>query len=259
MTEKSKILIAAHKEIRYPERFLVFFNTSNAELDHRKYADSCVFNQLLFADMNIKGFYQYRRFLVTHNNPIFYFLNVFKFHGILDLNKISFFLNQGYDLVLPKKHKFSMTLYDQYGGYPAVKNDLLLTKKIIDKFYPIYSSSFEKIIFGTEWDPYFHNIMFAKKKIFDEYSVWLLDILSRVDQLIDYSNRDESETRALGYISERLLNVYIYHNNLNVKEFKLRTLTKNQSYPSSGFKYLYLLIKYRLRVIKFSYEEFKRK
>ena len=60
----------------------------------------------------------------------------------------------------------------------------------------------------------------AKKEIIDGYCEWLFKILLELEKRIKIST-DPYQARVFGFISERLMKVYIVKNNLKVKEEKV--------------------------------------
>ena len=56
----------------------------------------------------------------------------------------------------------------------------------------------------------------ASKEVTDDYCTWLFSILENVEKQIKISTNPYQE-RVLGFMSERLLNVYVEHNQLKVK------------------------------------------
>ena len=55
-------------------------------------------------------------------------------------------------------------------------------------------------------------------KLADKYFTWLFDILKIMENEIDFSKYPEYNKRALGFLSETLLNVFVIKNNLKVKK-----------------------------------------
>ena len=60
-------------------------------------------------------------------------------------------------------------------------------------------------------------MMFCKSELFDEYCSWLFDILFDLEQHINIENLNDYQKRLYGFLSERLLNIWIRYNKLNVK------------------------------------------
>lgn len=247
--KKIELLFVAHKPVIIPSKELSFFNSSTYYMDHQKYADVCVIDHLLNLESEIKGFFQYRRFLVKYNNPLFIFLNIFPFHNILDTKKIKRYLSSGYDAIVPKsEYLHGKNLFEQY-GYPGISSDFELAKNIIAKICPEYLHSFEKVVYQKNYKPHFHNIIIAREELFNHYSKWLLNILKNLESEIDYKSRDELETRALGYLAERLLNVYIVKHNLKVIGVKMRVLDRDQNYVVSGVRYFIIALRNKIKLL----------
>ena len=90
-----------------------------------------------------------------------------------------------------------------------------LPQKIDNYIMPEYMKSFQKVMFeNNSFSPF--NMLVAKKELVDDYTAWLFSILEDVEQQIEISTNPYQE-RVLGFMSERLLNVYVYHNQLKIK------------------------------------------
>ena len=70
-------------------------------------------------------------------------------------------------------------------------------------------------------------MMICRKELFDEYCEWLFDILFRLETQVDYKDYSDYQKRIFGFMSERLLNVWVIYKNLKVKE--LRTVNTEMS------------------------------
>lgn len=62
------------------------------------------------------------------------------------------------------------------------------------------------------------NMFVMKKELFDEYAMWLFDILGEVEKQIDISEYSVQEARVFGYLAERLMDVWILTNGFNYTE-----------------------------------------
>ena len=62
------------------------------------------------------------------------------------------------------------------------------------------------------------NMLIMKKDVFDQYCSWLFDILFELERQLDISSYNAYNQRIFGFISERLLDVYIEANHINYKE-----------------------------------------
>ena len=72
---------------------------------------------------------------------------------------------------------------------------------------------------GTRYHHY--NMLYTRRSLFNEYCEWLFNILFEAEQLIDISNYDSYQQRVFGFLSERLMDVWLRHNHLRVKELRV--------------------------------------
>ena len=80
-----------------------------------------------------------------------------------------------------------------------------------------------QIIIET-YDRYFNenkaslfNMLFCKREIFDAYCEWLFSILFVLEKQVDLAKLNTYQQRLYGFLSERLLNVWVIKNKLVVK------------------------------------------
>lgn len=129
-------------------------------------------------------------------------------------NKITSILKK-YDIILCKPYKFKNTSLSENYCADHRESDWELTKKIITEKYPEYT---ESIIKYLDKGQLFHigNMMICSKEKFDAYQNWLFSILFELETKIEIP-QDQYQARVFGFISERLLNLYIYHNEFKIK------------------------------------------
>lgn len=123
-----------------------------------------------------------------------------------------------YDVVLPTYSVLKgYTVRTRY-EYGHKKRDLDEVEKIINEFYPEYIKSFEYVM--NQNKVYFCNMFVMRKDFADSYCEWLFSILFELEKRVDISNYDQYQARVFGFLSERLFNVWLYHNKLNVAMVK---------------------------------------
>lgn len=129
--------------------------------------------------------------------------------------KITSFLKE-YDIILGRPYKFRDTTLTENYCIGHRKNDWDLTKKIIVEKYPEYKQSVFKYLDNGKL---FHigNMMICSKEKFDLYQTWLFSILFELESKIEIP-KDQYQARVFGFISERLINLYVYHNQFKIKE-----------------------------------------
>lgn len=175
---------------------------------------------------DVVGLCHYRRFLwindiksricrknfTTIDDDVRHYLDTYKLEDIL----------KSYDIILPRPYAFSKdNIKSQFIFYHGQSNyDLMINS--IKQLYPEYMVIVESA-FNRRFE-YFANLMITRKDIFDDYSKWLFAILQNIENNIDLN--DQQNLRILGYIGERLLNLYVIHNKLRIKEVPLIFISK---------------------------------
>lgn len=118
-----------------------------------------------------------------------------------------------YDIILPFKKKFNESVKEDYINNSGYKKDLDNLRLIIQKDYPEYLKSYDDVFSGDTL--YLYNMMILDKRLFDEYCKWLFDILFSLEKVTSLDGYTDYEKRIYGFVSERLLNVWIKKNGLN--------------------------------------------
>lgn len=162
-----------------------------------------------YQSFNNAGICHYRRYFVKNNK----LLTEKYINKVLD----------SYDIILPKKFYFKRNVWENYflNGQGKEK-DLVTTKKVIQEKYPEYIEDFDYVM-SKNYGSYC-NMLITSKENFNNYCNWLFDILFEVEKNTDLSDYTKQEARIYGYLSELLLNVWVRHNKLKVKECKMKKI-----------------------------------
>ena len=140
------------------------------------------------------------------------------------------------DVILPKKRKYYIeTLYNHYKHTMHIET-LDETRKIIEEKYPEYLKEFDRLKKRTSMHAF--NMLIMKKDILDGYCKWLFDILFELEKRIDASKYDAFHARFFGRVSERLLDVYLYTNNIKFKEIPFVEV-EHINWIKKGFGFLF--------------------
>ena len=123
-----------------------------------------------------------------------------------------------YDLILPKKVLLKSSVAEKYSlTGSGFQKDLDMLRDVVDKKYHDYISDYDSVMDGKE--QYFWNMFLCRKEIMNQYCEWLFDILGDLERRTDLTGYNKQQTRIYGFLSERLLNVWIKHMNLDIKEY----------------------------------------
>ena len=102
--------------------------------------------------------------------------------------------------------------------------DLQLTGEVIKELYPQDYPVFCEVLEGKK--SYFGNLCVMRKVLFDSYCEWLFTIFAELEKRIDVSAYDDYNKRVFGFLSERLLLVYITAYHLRVVEGNIITIAE---------------------------------
>ena len=243
-----KILIAAHKKYWIPEERMYFPIRVGADLHpdddfeyqkdntgdniSRKNGSFCELTALYWAwknlDADYLGLAHYRRHFSD---------------GRIIGNKKGRVLTQKdteeklkkWDILLPRPRNYLIeTNYSQY-VHAHRAADLEITREILCERYPQYITSFDSVMQRTYGHRF--NMFIMKRDLSDAYCTWIFDILFELEKQFDFSGYDEKDSRVFGYVSERLLDVWIEANRYKYKDIPYIFL-ENQNWITKGGKFL---------------------
>lgn len=168
----------------------------------------CELTALYWIWKNIKedcivSFEHYRRVFITSKSNWFSY-------SFLEPKETERILNQA-KLILPLRHHFKDTLIDQYKKNHVI-DDLLTMKDVLLSSHPEYKESFDHVMNGH--DAVLFNMFVMDKEILDSYCTFAFPILDEVFKRReeDIKGRDNYQKRAIGFLSERLFNIWLTHN-----------------------------------------------
>lgn len=123
-----------------------------------------------------------------------------------------------YDAILPQRRKMRYTVREHYKRYHN-EQDLEVVKGILKEKYPEYLPSFQRVLDGNRL--YSNNMFVLPDHLFQEFMEWWFGILFEFEKQIDLSKYTGYQQRIMGFMGERLLNVWFEHKNLKVKELQV--------------------------------------
>lgn len=225
---KTKILVAAHKKFPMPEKAgylpILVGAKKNYDLDIPYQRDdegknisekNPNYNELTaiywawknLKDVDAIGLVHYRRF--------FFDKKPYTLDNVISLEKAHQLLEK-YDVLLPKKRNYYIeTNYSHY-IHAHHKEPLVETRKIIENFYPAYLKAFDEVM--NKRKAHMFNMFIMKKDAFNLYCAFTFDVLEKLEDRIDISDYSVQEARVFGYISELLMDVWLYTTKESYKE-----------------------------------------
>lgn len=168
-------------------------------------------NALFTSD--ICGLSHYRRYFAS---------SIFSqyFHKPISEKKIRRIIKDDNIIVLPKPFYWNTTVKKMYYECGAGrKEDLDKLRLIIKDIAEDYLDAYDKILSLNHAS--YCNMMISSSVTMKKYCEWLFPILFSLQGKIDLSNYDEQEKRIFGYLSEILINVWVYKNQYKVKHLRM--------------------------------------
>lgn len=164
-------------------------------------------------DAEYVGLCHYRRYLDLSGHGICKEMAFVSEDTVRNNIKIDTSLLEKYDVIASKPLVEIVSLKDAYCLH-HISTDFQTLEEVVNDLYPDYAESFRHVM--RQNNRYsMANMLVTSKKIFDEYSEWLFNILFEVERRIEIS-KDPYQARVFGFMSERLMNVFIYHHHLKV-------------------------------------------
>lgn len=147
---------------------------------------------------NVLGLCHYRRYFDVQDNEIY---------DLLDR----------YDIILPKMMTLPFSLKFDY-CYHHIREDYQILEETTLNLFPEYANTFTTVLNSNKLSPY--NMLIAKRDVFNGYCSWLFAILNEVEKRIKISDYPYQK-RVFGFMAERLMQVYVTRNHLNVKRVNI--------------------------------------
>lgn len=173
---------------------------------------------------DVVGICHYRRYFVTPVGKIENLLLGKQGH-LLNEKKIKKLLRQA-DVIVHNKTFFRKGNRLQFSaGVNPYYWDILEQEMCV--MYPEYFSDLQ--IVADRKYAHLLNMLITRKEIYDQYCNWLFPLLFRVEEKLKNSgDKSRRMDRSMGMIGERLLDVWLLHNRLKLREcFSINTERKD--------------------------------
>lgn len=111
-----------------------------------------------------------------------------------------------HDIVLARPRNYVIETIDSHYRNGHHGEDLDVLRAVLEGRSPEFLAAFDEVFSGRKLSLY--NMFLMKRDLFDEYASWLFPILDDVAARIDNDSRTAYQQRTIGYLGERLLNVW---------------------------------------------------
>lgn len=128
-------------------------------------------------------------------------------------------LLKDFDIIVPKRRILPRSIKEEY-ALKHYREDWELAKEVLLKHCPMCEFSLCEV--ENRYYSYDFNMLITSNVIFFSYCEWLFPILFEVESKLDFDKYDAYQYRAIGFLAERLFNVWLhFRSDLKVKEVKV--------------------------------------
>ena len=243
---KIRIIVAAHKPYRMPSDSMYlpvqvgaagrerigFQPDDEGENISAKNPNYCELTGLYWAwkhlDADYIGLVHYRRHFANKR------LAADKWQRIISKRELAACLRRA-PVLLPKpRHYHIETNYSHY-AHAHHAADLDLTRTILTELYPGYVPAFDAVMQRTYGHRF--NMFVMKKPYFDRWCTWLFRVLAELEQRLDISSYSQNDARVFGFVSERLLDVWLLTNHVRYADIPY-VFMERQNWLKKGMDFL---------------------
>ncbi len=222
-----KIVIATHKKYEMPDSDLYlplhvgaegkddlgYQKDNTGKNISKKNPFFCELTGLYWAWQNLDcdyvGLAHYRRHFAAKKK------NKDKFKSVIMQEELNKYL-EDYDILVTKRRNYYIeTVYSHYKHTHYIET-LDETIKIINKKYPKYQKSVDKVLKQRGFHAF--NMFIMKKEYFDDYCKWLFDILFELEKKFKNVKYDAFHSRFYGRVSEIMLDIWLDYHKYPYKE-----------------------------------------
>ncbi|KMK27381.1 DUF4422 domain-containing protein [Pluralibacter gergoviae] len=174
---------------------------------------------------DIIGLNHYRRYFSENKKN-----NIVNYNTVLEL------LSK-YDVIIPKKRNYFLFSIESHYCKAHHENDLKKVRQILERKHAEYLPFYDSVMRGTKLSLY--NMFITRWKLFSEYCEWLFPILFELDEQIDKKDYDPYQMRVIGFIAERLFNVWLEEKRTKIKIYEMSVYnTDGENLIHKGFNLL---------------------
>lgn len=157
-----------------------------------------------------KGLVHYRRFFVKNGQPL----------SQKDIRAIL----ATHDVILPPTEYLRETAWEEFTLYSGHEQDLVSLRRAVETVDAAYLPDFDAVMANNQL--HLFNMLITRAELFDAYCEWLFAVLFELEKHVDMTDYTDYQKRLYGFLSERLLNVWVAHNGLRVRKVKVKNTQK---------------------------------
>lgn len=124
------------------------------------------------------------------------------------------------DILLPRPEYLREAAHEEFCLHSGHEKDLTLLRQAVELVDPTVLPAYDRVMAGNRLHLY--NMLITSGELFDEYCAWLFAVLFELEKHVDMTGYTPYQQRLYGFLSERLLNVWVAHKGLRVHTLKVK-------------------------------------
>lgn len=142
---------------------------------------------------------------------------------------------ENHDVILPRRRNYYIENQEKHYLNAHEHESFLVLRETIEEHYPAYLPAFKQMAASNKI--HLFNMSVMKQADFQDYTDFIFGVLEKVRQRVNLDAYDDNNRRALGYLAERLMDVWVTTNKKSVCEFPLVT-TERTNWGDKGLQFL---------------------
>ncbi|MBE6806730.1 MAG: DUF4422 domain-containing protein [Ruminococcaceae bacterium] len=124
-----------------------------------------------------------------------------------------------YHILLPRQEILRESAYEEFCLHSGYEKDLIALRQAVETVDAAVLPAYDAVMAGNRLHLY--NMLITSGEEFDAYCAWLFAVLGELEKTVDMTGYTPYQQRLYGFLSERLLNVWVTHRGLRVKVLKV--------------------------------------
>lgn len=124
-----------------------------------------------------------------------------------------------YDILLPRQEILRESAYKEFCLHSGYEKDLIALRAAVETVDASVLPAYDRVMGGNRLHLY--NMLITTGEEYNAYCAWLFAVLGKLEESVDMTDYTPYQQRLYGFLSERLLNVWVTHRGLKVKTMKV--------------------------------------
>lgn len=151
-------------------------------------------------------------------NPLIYTKNVRKYTPWILSELQAREILDTHDIILPRARRFRYSLETHYAKYHSAR-DLETIAEVLSELCPEYLPTWRKVLSGKIL--YANNMFVLRSELYQKFMEWWFGMLFAFESRVELDSYQGYQRRILGFVAERLLTLWVMHQELKIKELTL--------------------------------------